>query len=67
MLKKVNNLYLDEKEINFLNKYHLNYLNAKSYAEIMLLIDLLDLDEEDEDLEEISKSISERNYYLNTK
>ncbi len=68
MLKKVNNIYLDEIEINILNKYNINYEGAKSYDEILLLIDIscnnFDyLDEELDELDYVCNMISERKYY----
>lgn len=69
MLKKINkDIYLDEIEINILNKYNINYAGAKSYDEILLLIDIscnnFDyLDEELDELEYVSNMISERKYY----
>ena len=71
MLKKINNnLYLDEVEIEVLNRYNIDVANVKSYDEILLLIDrvyneILDSDSELEDLDYVSNNIAERKYYLN--
>ena len=71
MLKKINNkLYLDDKEIDLLNKYHLNYKNCWSLEEILFqinyLINNIDLDDDEYDeINEIAKNISERYYYNN--
>ena len=60
-----NNLMLSNKEIEVLTYYHIDYLSCSSLTEILFLIDQ-ELDEDTQDLENISISISERNYYLNT-
>ena len=62
-----NGIYLTNFEIDILNKYHINYLNCTSMKEVIFLIeDILVEDNSLDDLENISKSISERDYYLNT-
>ena len=66
-LKKIGNLYLNADEISILDKYNIDYKNCNDYNSLLYLIDDI-LDYEDyEDLEVISKDISERNYYLYTK
>ena len=61
-----NGLYLTNYEIEILNKYHIPFNNLISYKEIIFRVeDILD-DEELDDLESVSKSISERDYYNNT-
>lgn len=73
MLKKIsNNVYLDEVELNILNKYDIYVENAKSYDEVLLLIDRVTneieyTDEELEDLDYVANSISERKYYTQVK
>lgn len=66
--KRENGIYLSDNEIEILNKYDINY---KKYSSInFLLFDIqnylndsyVDL----EDLEWVSKNISEFNYYHNT-
>lgn len=65
-LKKIGNLYLNDDEISILDKYNIDYKNCNDYNSLLYLIDdILEYDEY-EDLEMISKDISERNYYLYT-
>ncbi len=62
-----NNIYLTNFEIEILNKYKINYQNCTSLKDIIFLIeDILNEDSTLDDLELISKSIAERDYYLNT-
>lgn len=66
-LKKVNkNLLLTNYEINILKKYNISYNTCNSYNEILYLIDIILNNDYLKDLEDISISISERNYYQNT-
>ncbi len=68
-LQKVSNsLMLTNYEIEVLDQYKINYLNCKSLKEILFEIEELieDMDIVDEKLENISQSISERDYYQNT-
>lgn len=68
-LQKVSNgLMLTNYEIDVLNQYKINYSNCKSLKEILFEIEELigDMDIVDEKLENISQSISERDYYQNT-
>lgn len=65
-LKKVGNLYLSDEEISILDKYKIDYKSCSDYHSLLYLIDdLLEYDEYD-DLENLSRDISERNYYLFT-
>lgn len=60
-------LYLTNFEISVLEKYHIHYRNALSLKEVLFLIEnMLNEDSSLADLEEISKSIAERDYYMNT-
>lgn len=62
-----NNIYLTNFEIEVLEKYNINYLNCLSLKDIIFLVEeILNEDSTLEDLESISRSISERDYYLNT-
>lgn len=62
-----NGLFLTNYEISVLEKYKINYLNCASLKDIIFLVeDILTEDNTLDDLENISKSISERDYYLNT-
>lgn len=60
-------IYLTNFEIDVLKKYHIDYLTCTGLKDIIFLIeDILNEDSSLDDLESISKSISERDYYLNT-
>lgn len=62
-----NNISLKNYEISVLNKYKINYKNCSSLKDVIFLIEQ-SLEEYDEldDLEEISQTIAERDYYVNT-
>lgn len=63
-----NDLYLSDDQINVLKKYDIDY---KKYASLNMLIfdieEILNEETEVDDLEELSKSLAETNYYNNTK
>lgn len=64
-----NGLMLTNREIDILNRYDIDYKNCLSLKEIIYKVeDILDeCDDADyDDLESISSTISERDYYLNT-
>ena len=63
-----NNLMLTNKEIEILDRYKINYLKCNSLKEILFEVEeiLNDMDIVDEELDQISQSISERDYYQNT-
>lgn len=65
-LKKVGNIYLNDDEIQILTKYNINYENCNDYNSLLYLIDEVLYYNEYEDLELVSKDISERNYYFYT-
>ena len=66
-LNDINGLLLTNKEIEVLNRYNIDYKKCISLKEIIYLIEDIIEDEDDiEDLELISQSISERDYYQNT-
>ena len=62
------NLMLTNKEIEILNKYKINYKKCNSLKEVLFEIEdiISDMDIVDDDLDSISQSISERDYYQNT-
>lgn len=65
-LNSINGLLLSNKEIEILDKYNIDYKNCKSLKEVICLIENI-LDEDNySDLDMISQSISERDYYQNT-
>jgi len=63
-----NGLMLTNREIDILKQYNINYLNCKSLKEIIFEIESIieDMDIVDEELDYISSTISERDYYQNT-
>lgn len=63
-----NGLMLTNREIDILKQYNINYLNCKSLKEILYEIEniIQDMDIVDEELDYISSTISERDYYQNT-
>ena len=64
-LNRINdNLYLTNKEIEVLERYDINY--NTSIEELMFNLEELLNENDYEDLEEVSNSISEFNYYHNT-
>ena len=66
-INDINGLLLTNKEIEILDRYNIDYKKCISLKEVIYLIeDTLDLEEDSEDLELISQSISERDYYQNT-
>lgn len=65
-LNKINdNLYLTNKQIEVLDRYDINY--HTSIEELMFNLDEILNENDYEDLEEVSNSIAEFNYYHNTK
>lgn len=64
-----NNLMLTNKEIEVLNRYNIDYKSCLNLKEILMKIEDLFYDEDVEsfdDLDAISLSIAERDYYQNT-
>ena len=67
-LKKHNNIYISEDQINILKKYNIDINNYKNISELLYDIEeylnnsYSDLD----DLEWVSETLSEYNYYNNT-
>ena len=65
-LNRINdNLYLTNKEIEVLERYDINY--NTSIEELIFNLEEILNENDYEDLEEVSNSISEFNYYHNTK
>ena len=67
-LKKHNNIYISDEQIEILNKYDINIDKYININELMYDIEdcLNDSYEELEDLEWVSQTLSEYNYYNNT-
>ena len=65
-LNKINdNLYLTNKQIEVLDRYDIDY--HTSIEQLMFNLDEILNENDYEDLEEVSNSIAEFNYYHNTK
>lgn len=63
----VNGLMLTKKEIDILNKYNINYQKCKSLKEVLYEIEkAIDFLGDIEQLDSISATIAERDYYQNT-
>ena len=63
------NLFLTNYEIAVLKKYHIDYDNCKTAKEILQRVEssISDLEDlEQEELDQVSMSIAERDYYQNT-
>lgn len=64
-----NNLMLTNKEMEVLDRYNIDYKSCLNLKEILMKIEDLFYDEDVEsfdDLDAISSSIAERDYYQNT-
>ncbi len=63
-----NNLMLTNKEIEVLNRYNIDYKSCINLKEVLRKIEDVFYDEDGdlEDLDNISLSIAERDYYQNT-
>ena len=63
-----NGIFLTNREVEILNKYKLPYYKCNSLKEILFMIEdgLASMNFIEEDLESISTSIAERDYYQNT-
>ena len=62
------NIMLTNHEIEVLERYKIEYTRCNSLKEILFEVEdmISDMDDVDEELEAISQSISERDYYQNT-
>ena len=69
-LKKINNIYLSNKQISILDKYNIDYKNKTSVSELIFEVEEYINDNYDyddlSDLENLSLELSEFNYYYNT-
>ena len=66
-INKINdNLYLTNKNIKILKKYNIDYLSS-TLEELLFKIEMILNEEYIDELENVSLSISEFNYYHNTK
>ncbi len=66
-LQKINkDIYLTNYEISILKTNHINYETCSSYQNIIFLIEEELQDTDNDELELVANSISERNYYQNT-
>lgn len=67
-INDINGLLLTNKEIKVLKDYEIPYSSCNNLKEVIYLVeDKIDEYDSPEDLLEISDSISERDYYVNTK
>lgn len=64
----INGLMLTNREVEVLDRYNINYKSCTTLKEIIFQIEDLiqDMDIVEEDLDYISGTISERDYYQNT-
>ena len=69
MLRKINNIIIDEADINILKKYDIDIANYKNIRELSLAIERLDdysLEQEElDELELILSKLQEIDYYQN--
>ena len=65
-INDINGWLLTNKEIEVLERYDIDYKNCSSLKDIIYMIEDILSEEEIEELDLISQSISERDYYLNT-
>ena len=66
--KKYNNIYISEEQIAILKKYGIDINNYKDYSSLIYDIEdyLNNSYEQLDDLEWVSETLSETNYYNNT-
>ena len=67
-MKKHNNIYISDEQIEILNKYNINIDNYKNISELIYDIEecLNNSYYELDDLDWVSQTLSEYNYYNNT-
>lgn len=69
-LRKINNIYLSTRQINVLDKYNIDYKNVLDIKGLIFVVeDYINENfsyEELSDLEDLSRELSEFNYYYNT-
>ncbi len=62
-----NGIFLTDFEISVLNRYNIDYSKYNDLKGIIFEIEeILNYEVSDEDLEQVSKTIAERDYYQNT-
>lgn len=67
MKMRGNGIYLSDNDVEVLNRYDINYQKYGSLSSLIFEIEQILNEETDlSDLEEISKKLSEINYYNNT-
>lgn len=67
LIKINNNLYLTNNQIEILKRYNIDFETSNSIRDLMIKIETI-LDYEDiEELENLLNTLTERNYYENTK
>jgi hypothetical protein len=66
-LKKYNNVYLNNKQVEILDKYNIDYNKCLNLEELIFHIEML-INSSDclEDLEEVADQLSEFHYYHDT-
>ncbi len=57
---------LSNKEMEVLKRNEINYETYNTMSRLLTDIDEILIDNDDEELESVAQSISERNYYINT-
>ncbi len=57
---------LSNKEMEVLKRNEINYETYNTMSRLLTDIDEILIDNDDEELESVAQSISERNYYMNT-
>lgn len=68
MLKKIkNNIYLNDYQINILDRYNIDYKSCNSIEELIYKIEYILTLEKIDELEEVSDKLSELKYYYFTK
>ena len=69
-LKKINNIYLSNKQMNILDRYNIDYKNVVDMNELIFKVEEYIEEnysyEELSELENLSLELSEFNYYYNT-
>ena len=69
-LKKINNIYLSNKQMNILDRYMIDYKNVVDMNELIFKVEEYIEEnysyEELDELENLSLELSEFNYYYNT-
>ncbi len=59
-----NDIVLTEKEVNILKELDINYESFTSMSSLIIALD--EYVDDDPELEEVLKDMSDRNYYMNT-